>query len=93
MTGYTRHPASARNLVEPARSVGALCRSLVDLGGEEIEGEGAGRLVGADVLAIDFAALDEELAAGAECGAPAKGDRHVLGDDLAAERLRGWSGH
>ena len=84
-----REAAGGWPAIPPGGSVGAPSRPLDDLGGEEIESDGAGRLVGPDVLAIDFAALDEELAAGAEGRAPAEGDRHLLGDDLALERFRG----
>src|SRR5712691_2339750 len=69
--------------------VPALLHPLLDLGGEEVEGEGAGRLVRSHVLTVDLAALHEELPAAADDRAPAERDGNRLGHHLALERL-GW---
>src|SRR5512143_2096331 len=58
---------------------------VLDLGAEEVERQGAWRLVRVDVLTIALAALDEELAAGPERDASSQDDRHGLVDHTARE--------
>src|SRR5262249_13420874 len=67
--------------------------ALLHFGGEQIEGERTGRLVGVDVLAVHLAAAHEELALAAERRPAAKRDGHGLGNDVTAERVGWWTVH
>src|SRR5262245_23313597 len=74
-------------------SLAARVHALLDLCREEVEGEGARRLVGADPLAIQLAALHVQFPVPAKRRATAERDRHGFGDHGAVERLRGGPGH
>src|SRR5229473_6721707 len=65
---YTPSPRERRTFRGGGRpgSLGALGHPLRDLGLEEGQRQRAGRLVGVDVLALELAAADEQLAVAAQ---------------------------
>ena len=67
--------------------------SALDLLGEHAQVERAGRDVGVDVLAVDFAALHEEVIAVAESSPSGERDRHGFRHHGTGERFPGSSAH
>ncbi len=77
----------------PGSSFWALRHPFLNLRGELIECKRTRRLVRIDVLAVPFAAVDEELAVTANQGASPKRNVHSLRNDVAAEHLGRYAWH
>src|SRR5512138_2763581 len=77
-----------RSCTPSIRLLRALSLPRLDLLGEQVERQGARRLVGVDPLAVGLAALHVELAVAPEARSTAQGDGHALGDDGAVVGLR-----
>jgi len=92
---YKREATDLTRMIEwgPGSSFWALRHPFLNLRGELIECKRTRRLVRIDVLAVPFAAVDEELAVTANQGASPKRNVHSLRNDVAAEHLGRYAWH